>query len=116
MVILQRRQQQIFLALEVLVEGSLADAHIGQDRVDRHVAESIAVEPLKGGADQALSRVGRQRGISTCYEVYGDRRVGCTTSQPAGVPRVNLPDGLLSIIVVRSRGPTIRRPRPIDVS
>jgi hypothetical protein len=49
-------EHQVVFAGEVLVEGSAADADVGQDLIDPDVAEPIPVEPLLGGGNQSLAR------------------------------------------------------------
>ena len=57
----ERREHQVVLALEVLVERRLADADVRQHLVDADVAKSVAVKTPAGGLDQAVSSCGRHR-------------------------------------------------------
>ena len=60
--VFQHCKHQVVLALEVLVERSLADANVGQHLVEPDVAEAIAVEPWDGGFDEAVARGGHRYG------------------------------------------------------
>ena len=51
----ERRQHEVVFALEVLVEGGLADADVGEDLVEADHAEAVAVEASAGGLDEALA-------------------------------------------------------------
>ena len=75
--LLQHRQHQVVLAPEVLVEGGLADAHVGQHLVEADVAEAVAVEAARGGIDQSLVGAGPSSESSGALEV----NPRCTTSQ-----------------------------------
>jgi hypothetical protein len=55
--IVERGQHEIFLALEMLVKGGFADADVGEDLIDADVTETIAVKALFGGVDDFLARV-----------------------------------------------------------
>src|SRR5262245_4067817 len=54
---LERREHQVVLAREVLVEGRLADADVVEDLVDPGVPEAVPVEAIDRRPRQALARV-----------------------------------------------------------
>src|SRR5262245_36007067 len=83
---LQGGQDEIFLALEVLVEGRLADADIGQHLVQADAAEAVAVKAPGRGLGQSLPCGGGHIAAPACES---EGPVDLKSTQ--GGPEVNLP-------------------------
>ena len=78
---LEGGEHQVFFALEVFVEGGLADFDVGEDLVDADAAEAIAVEAADGGLDETLAGGSFHRKGGKSDKVDQESTCKCTTSQ-----------------------------------
>src|SRR5262249_58312878 len=69
-VLVEHRDHEIVLGLEVLVEGGLAYPHLLEDLIEADVAKAVAVEAPEGGIEQSLAG-GRWRDRLSWKEARG---------------------------------------------
>src|SRR5262249_32006049 len=102
----QGGEDEVFLAVEMLVKGRLADADVGQHLLQADVAEAVAVKPSRRRFGESPPRCGGHWAVPR--RVKGSA-LKVDFQSPPGVPQVNFPEyGSARLIQRRDRGACAR--------
>jgi hypothetical protein len=88
--VVQHGEDQVVLALEMLVERRLGDADFAENPLQAHRLESGCIEQVPGRLDEAIPRAAHNgfSGADRTSQVYQKCILTCTRSQPSSTAAV----------------------------